>query len=136
MDSAPSYHLSLLASKVYLSLLLSPKSPVFTLFTPISFLSLLRSLRRAFKNRPLVQPEESVPSHAPPNRKRKGGGRSRGTRSNVRGSGGYSEKENDSLDIKEIFFVFEMLVSVLDLIHLDRFPDSLKSLIQTIGEIR
>ncbi|EOY06535.1 Condensin-2 complex subunit D3 isoform 2 [Theobroma cacao] len=28
-----------------------------------------------------------------------------------------------------------MLVSVLGLIHLDRFPDSLKSLIQTVGEI-
>ncbi|XWS53609.1 hypothetical protein CRYUN_Cryun10bG0015700 [Craigia yunnanensis] len=135
MDSAPSNHLSLLASKVYLSLLLSPKSPVFTLFTPISFLSLLRSLRRAFKNRPFAQPEESAPSHAPPNRKRKGGGRGRGTRSKVRSSGSFSEEESDSLGIKEIFSVFERLVSVLDLIHLDRFPDSLKSLIQTIGEI-
>ncbi|KAK6265386.1 hypothetical protein QUC31_016223 [Theobroma cacao] len=138
MDSAPSYHLSLLASKVYLSLLLSPNSPVFTLFTPISFLSLLRSLRRAFKNRPLAQPDESPPSQAPPNRKRKGGGKGRGKRSNVRSSGGHSEgesEESDSLDIKDVFFVFEMLVSVLGLIHLDRFPDSLKSLIQTVGEI-
>ncbi|XP_007035609.2 PREDICTED: uncharacterized protein LOC18603515 isoform X2 [Theobroma cacao] len=138
MDSAPSYHLSLLASKVYLSLLLSPNSPVFTLFTPISFLSLLRSLRRAFKNRPLAQPDESPPSQAPPNRKRKGGGKGRGKRSNVRSSGVHSEgesEESDSLDIKDVFFVFEMLVSVLGLIHLDRFPDSLKSLIQTVGEI-
>ncbi|XVE65605.1 hypothetical protein DITRI_Ditri08aG0013700 [Diplodiscus trichospermus] len=135
MDSASSCHLSLLASEVYLSLLLSPNSPVFTLFTPISFLSLLRSLRRAFKNRPLAQSEESPPSNAPRYRKRKGGGRGRGTRSNVRSSGGYSEEESDSLDIKEVFSVFEMLVSVLGLIHLDRFPDCLKSLIQTIGEI-
>ncbi|XVF28306.1 hypothetical protein REPUB_Repub15cG0018500 [Reevesia pubescens] len=135
MDSSPSHNLSLLASKVYLSLLLSPNSPVFTLFTPISFLSLLRSLRRSFKNRPLAQPEESPHSHAPPNRKRKVGGKGRGARSNVRSSGGYSEEESDSLNIKEVFYVFEMLVSVLDLIHLDRFPDSLKSLIQTMGEI-
>ncbi|XVF66210.1 hypothetical protein PTKIN_Ptkin10aG0017300 [Pterospermum kingtungense] len=135
MDSAPSFHLSLLASKAYLSLLLFPNSPVFTLFTPISFLSLLRSLRRAFKNRPLVQAEESDASQAPPNRKKKGGKRGRGTQGSVRSSGGCSEEEGDFLDIKEVFLVFEMLVSVLGLIHLDRFPDSLKSLIQTIGEI-
>ncbi|OMO98513.1 Armadillo-type [Corchorus olitorius] len=138
MDSAPSPNLSLLASKVYLSLLLSPNSPVFTLFTPISFLSLLRSLRRAFKNRPVAQPDESPPCQAPPNRKRKGGGKGRGTRVNVRSSGGYSEgegQESDCLDMKEVFIVFERLVSVLGLIHLDRFPDSLKSLIQTVGEI-
>ncbi|MBA0813307.1 hypothetical protein Gohar_027170 [Gossypium harknessii] len=133
MDSAPSY--SLLASKVYLSLLLSPNSPVFTLFTPISFLSFLRSLRRAFKNCPSAQPEESPPSHAPPNRKRKGGGRVRGARGNVRGSGDCSEEASDTFDMKQVFKVFEMLVSVLGLIHLDRFPDSLKSLVQTFGEI-
>lgn len=133
MDSAPSY--SLLASKVYLSLLLSPNSPVFTLFTPISFLSLLRSLRRAFKHCPSAQPEESPPSHAPSNRKRKRGGRGRGARGNVRGSGDCSEEVSDTFDIKEVFEVFEMLVSVLGLVHLDRFPDSLKSLVQTIGEI-
>ncbi|TYJ15397.1 hypothetical protein E1A91_A10G181200v1 [Gossypium mustelinum] len=133
MDSAPSY--SLLASKVYLSLLLSPNSPVFTLFTPISFLSFLRSLRRSFKNCPSAQPEESPPSNAPPNRKRKGGGRGRGARGNVRGSGDCSEEASDTFDMKQVFKVFEMLVSVLGLIHLDRFPDSLKSLIQTFGEI-
>ncbi|TYI61732.1 hypothetical protein E1A91_D10G194300v1 [Gossypium mustelinum] len=133
MDSAPSY--SILASKVYLSLLLSPNSPVFTLFTPISFLSFLRSLRRSFKNCPSAQPEESPPSHAPPNRKRKGGGRVRGARGNVRGSGDCSEEASDTFDMKQVFKVFEMLVSVLGLIHLDRFPDSLKSLVQTFGEI-
>ncbi|XP_022722411.1 condensin-2 complex subunit D3 [Durio zibethinus] len=135
MDSDPSLRLSLLASKVYLSLLHSPNSPVFTLFTPISFLSLLRSLRRAFKTGPLAQPDEPSPPHTRPNRKRKSGGRGRGTRNNVRSSGGNSEEESDSLDIKEVFFMLEMLVSVVGLIHLDRFPDSLKSLIQTIGEI-
>lgn len=34
--------LSLLGSNVYLSLILSPNSPVFTLFTPMAFVSLLR----------------------------------------------------------------------------------------------
>ena len=29
----------------------------------------------------------------------------------------YTEKESDFLDIKEVFFVFEMLVSIFDLIH-------------------
>ncbi|KAK8661761.1 hypothetical protein V6N13_091356 [Hibiscus sabdariffa] len=133
MDSSPSHYL--LASKVYLSLLLSPNSPVFTLFTPISFLSLLRSLRRAFKNRASPQPEGSPPSNAPPNKKGKRGGKGRGTRGNVRSSGDCSEEVSDCFDIKEVFNVFEMLVSVLGLIHLDRFPDSLKSLVQTVCEI-
>ncbi|XP_039048837.1 condensin-2 complex subunit D3 [Hibiscus syriacus] len=133
MDSSPSHYL--LASKVYLSLLLSPNSPVFTLFTPISFLSLLRSLRRAFKNRASAQPEESPPPNAPSNKKRKCGGKGRGARGNVRSSGDCNEEVSDRSDIKEVFNVFEMLVSVLGLIHLDRFPDSLKSLVQTVCEI-
>ncbi|KAK8671139.1 hypothetical protein V6N13_037744 [Hibiscus sabdariffa] len=133
MDSSPSHYL--LASKVYLSLLLSPNSPVFTLFTPISFLSLLRSLRRAFKNRASAPPEGSPPSNAPPNKKGKRGGKGRGARGNVRSSGDCSEEVSDCFDIKEVFNVFEMLVSVLGLIHLDRFPDSLKSLVQTVCEI-
>ncbi|GMI80109.1 Condensin [Hibiscus trionum] len=133
MDSSPSHYL--LASKVYLSLLLSPNSPVFTLFTPISFLSLLRSLRRAFKNRASAQPEGSPPSNPPPNKKGKRGGKGRGARGNARSSGDCSEEVSDCFDIKEVFNVFEMLVSVLGLIHLDRFPDSLKSLVQTVCEI-
>ncbi|KAE8736046.1 ubiquitin-like-specific protease ESD4-like [Hibiscus syriacus] len=133
MDSYPSHYL--LASKVYLSLLLSPNSPVFTLFTPISFFSLLRSLRRAFKNRASSQPEESPPPNAPSNKKRKCAGKGRGARGNVRSSGDCNEEISDCSDIKHVFTVFEMLVSVLGLIHLDRFPDSLKSLVQTICEI-
>ncbi|KAB5537380.1 hypothetical protein DKX38_014913 [Salix brachista] len=87
MDSAPT-HLSLLSSKIYLSLILFPNSPVFSLFNPISFLALLRSLRLAV-----------------------------------------------FFDARVFLCVIERLVCVLDLIHLNRFPDSLKSLVQTIVEI-
>lgn len=73
MDSGPS-HLSLLASKLYLSILLSPNSPVFTLFTPMSFLSLLRSIRRYLKRRnPTASAtDDHASGSGPANRKKKG----------------------------------------------------------------
>lgn len=67
MDAGPT-NLSLLASKIYLSLLLSPNSPVFTLFTPMAFLSLRRSLK-SFKR------VSDSGSHSSVNHKGKGGGR-------------------------------------------------------------
>jgi condensin-2 complex subunit D3 len=134
MDSGPT-HLSLLASKVYLSLLLSPNAPVFTLFTPMSFLSLLRSIRRSLKRRtpaPLADPEGS--HVVPARRKRKGGGaRDRGLRKNARNS--YSESEESEFDVGDLVPVLERLELIMGLIHLDRFPDSLKSLVQTVAEI-
>lgn len=138
MDAAPPY-VALLASKVYLSLLLSPNSPVFTLFTPLAFLSFLRSIRRSLKHRNQAPADEST--HAPSqqvNRKRKGGVRGRGKKSNPRSVESYGEEEgepSEGIDVREVIRVMEMLVTVLDLIHLDRFPDCLKSLVQTVGEI-
>ena len=139
MDLGPT-HLSLLASNVYLSLLLSPNSPVFTLFTPMSFLSLLRSIRRSLKPRqPRVVPSETAEGshHVAANKKRKGsGGRGRGSRKNAKslnvdeGESGESE-----FDVGKVFSVLEKLELVMGLIHLDRFPDSLKSLVQTVVEI-
>ncbi|KAK6161168.1 hypothetical protein DH2020_004549 [Rehmannia glutinosa] len=70
MDSGLSSGASILASKVYLSFLLSPNSPVFTLFTPMAFLSLLRAIRLAIKNPTLVSNEGSVSQS--PGRKKKG----------------------------------------------------------------
>lgn len=133
MDSGPT-HISLLASKVYLSLLLSPNAPVFTLFTPMSFLSLLRSIRRSFKN-PLPHSADK------PTRKKKGrgGGRagvSRFRAQNVREDDDERESApSGKLDVRVLFSVLERLELVLVLIHLDRFPDSLKSLVQTVAEI-
>ncbi|OVA00218.1 Condensin subunit 1/Condensin-2 complex subunit D3 [Macleaya cordata] len=135
MDSGPS-HLTLLASQVYLSILLSPNSPVFTLFTPIAFLSLLCSLRRSFKhhksNQPPQEGESSSGGAHKPNKKRKPGGRARASRNRID-----DDEDNDGnrFDIRVLFPVLERLESVLGLIHLNRFPDSLKSLVQTIAEI-
>jgi len=39
------------------------------------------------------------------------------------------------LEVMVLFLIFEKLVNVMALIHLDRFPESLKSLIQTISEV-
>ncbi|KAA8527448.1 hypothetical protein F0562_034837 [Nyssa sinensis] len=133
MDSGPT-HLSLLASKVYLSLLLSPNAPVFTLFTPMAFLSLLRSIRRYIKN-PNFGP---APHTRAENRTRKKKGAVRAGPSRIRARN-VEEDDNESqdrqFDVRGLFSVLERLELVLGLIHLDRFPDSLKSLVQTMAEI-
>ncbi|PON80371.1 Condensin subunit 1/Condensin-2 complex subunit D [Parasponia andersonii] len=138
MDSG-SAPLSLSASKVYLSMLLCPNSPVFTLFTPMAFLSLLRSIRRCLKCRPLGQPGSNDPSQGSQiaaNRKRKTGARGRGAKKRGRsGCDGEHESEESEFDARVLFSVLKSLEKVMNLIHLDRFPDSLKSLIQTMAEI-
>ncbi|KAK3189568.1 hypothetical protein Dsin_029129 [Dipteronia sinensis] len=128
MDSTTT-NLSLSASKVYLSLLLSPNSPVFTLFTPMAFLSLLRSIRRSLKN---PQQGSSGGSNLLVRCKKKG--RARGRKNVERESDGFNNNES-GFDAKMFFLIMKKLESVMGLIHLNRFPDSLKSLIQTVTEI-
>ncbi|KAK7412933.1 hypothetical protein VNO78_04708 [Psophocarpus tetragonolobus] len=124
MDSSPPHH-SLLASDVFLSLLLAPNAPVFTLFTPISFLSFLRSLRRSCKT-------HSGPQDNSQNRKRKRAGRSWAKNPQNDDDSPGSGSQHDP---RMLLRVLEKLVRVMDLIHLDRFPETLKSLIQTVVEI-
>ncbi|XP_015899874.3 uncharacterized protein LOC107433135 [Ziziphus jujuba] len=132
MDSGPT-HLSLFASHVYLSLLLYPNSPVFTLFSPVAFLSLLRSIRRSIKNRPTAQTGSSQgPANRKKNRARGGGLRKCDPSSYGEDCDGGEESE---FVMRALFPVLEKLQLVTGLIHLDRFPDSLKSLVQTVAEI-
>ncbi|KAJ8766260.1 hypothetical protein K2173_022319 [Erythroxylum novogranatense] len=133
MDGGPA-NTSLLASTAYLSLFLSPNSPVFTLFTPISFLSLLRSLRRAPKSGiPRDRGDSSTSSQRRVNaRKRKG----RVVKSKVCASGDdLGNLESEGFDVRMFFNVLEKLGMVLDLVHLNRFPDCLKSLVHTVVDI-
>ncbi|KAI3469376.1 hypothetical protein Pfo_026039 [Paulownia fortunei] len=109
MDSGLSSSSSILASKVYLSLLLS--------LIPL----LLRAIRLAIKNPYLVSKEGSVSRS--PVRKKKG-------RKNVGGN-----KNRGGYDVKDLFLLLDKLVMVMDLVHLDRFPDCLKALVQTACEI-
>lgn len=126
MDAGPT-NVSLLASKVYLSLLLSPNSPVFTLFTPMAFLSLLRSIRRSLK---AFKHVSGSGSHSSVNRKRKGGGR------RVQRANDFNEDESEGgFDARSLYLVVEKLELVVGLVYLNRFPDCLKSLIQTVVEI-
>ncbi|KAH6769692.1 binding protein [Perilla frutescens var. hirtella] len=134
MDSGVSSSNSVLASKVYLSLLLSPNSPVFTLFTPMAFLSLLRVIRLAVKNPSSSQKEGSASRSSGGKKKGKkkiGGNQRRVENSDVV----ENEGEERGYDVKDLFFLIEKLEMVMDLIHLDRFPDCLKSLVQTVCEI-
>ncbi|KAL4565790.1 hypothetical protein LXL04_029896 [Taraxacum kok-saghyz] len=125
-------HRSLLASKVYLSLLLTPNFPVLSLFTPMAFLSLLRTVRRSFKN-----PQSGPPSGNQGKKKRggRGGGRSKNTSKNVEEEGEEEREPVREFDVRALFPVLERLHLVLGLIHLGRFPDSLKGLVQTVAEI-
>ncbi|XP_054821462.1 uncharacterized protein LOC129320202 [Prosopis cineraria] len=138
MDSGPT-NVSLSASKVYLSLLLSPNAPVFTLFTPMSFLSFLRSIRRSLKHRPAGHSNPDEPttgSQSAAYRKRKPGGRRKACRKDVRNSQNSDDDGEDcEFDVMVLLPVLEKLVLVMDLIHLDRFSDSLKSLVQTVAEV-
>ncbi|KAI9077591.1 hypothetical protein K1719_040428 [Acacia pycnantha] len=138
MDSGPA-NVSLAASKVYLSLLLSPNAPVFTLFTPMSFLSFLRSIRRSLKHVVGGQSNPDEPttdSQSAAHRKRKLGGRGKASRKNARNSlNNDNNGEDCKFDARALLTVLEKLVLVMDLIHLDRFPDSLKSLVQTMADV-
>ncbi|CAL0301613.1 unnamed protein product [Lupinus luteus] len=126
---------SLTASDVFLSLLLSQNAPVFTLFTPISFLSFLRSLRRSFKNPPpgnSAQPsQDGSVSRKNPKRRRTGKGKASRKSNGSRND----DVEGVYVDFRVLILVLEKLVIVMGLIHLDRFPESLKSLVQTMCEI-
>ncbi|XP_076925854.1 condensin-2 complex subunit CAP-D3-like [Bidens hawaiensis] len=129
MDSGGPHH-SLLASKVYLSLLLTKDFPVISLFNPVAFHSLLRTIRCSFKNTQLGSQSGG---------KKRGGGR----KNNNKNKGKQRvELDNDDeievpreFDIRVLFPVLERLNLVLGFIHLDRFPDCLKGLVQTIGGI-
>lgn len=96
----------------------------------MAFLSLLRTVRCSFKN------SQSGPSSGNLGRKKRGGGT--GGRSKNKGNSvevGEAEREASEFDIRALFPVLERLHLVLGLIHLDRFPDSLKALVQTMAEI-
>ncbi|PIN01293.1 putative protein related to condensin complex subunit 1 [Handroanthus impetiginosus] len=134
MDSGLSSGNSVLASKVYLSLLLSPNSPVFTLFTPMAFLTLLRSIRLAIKNPSLVSREGSVSCSE--GRKKKGRRNVRGNKNRVENRDALeNEGEEGGYDVKDLFLLLEKLEMVMGLVHLDRFPDCLRALVQTVCEI-
>ncbi|GJW08963.1 condensin-2 complex subunit D3 [Tanacetum coccineum] len=123
---------SLLASKVYLSFLLTPNSNVLSLFTPMAFLSLLRTIRCAFKNR-----SSGPPSGNAGKKKRGGGGRGKNKGKSVEVGDDEVEasQATHEFDVRTIFPVLERLHLVLGLVHLDRFPDSLKAIVQTVTEI-
>ncbi|CAN1247584.1 Condensin-2 complex subunit CAP-D3 [Linum perenne] len=138
MDSGP-VNLSLLSSEAYLSLLLCPNSPVFTLFNPMSFHSLLRSLRRALKSpRPSVQGDDTPSStgiQVPKRRKGVRGGRNNRGKNVCNDGEDADDGESEVTKVKLFCTVVEKLALVLDFIHLSRFPDCLKSLVQTVVDI-
>ncbi|XP_077240688.1 binding protein [Tasmannia lanceolata] len=157
---SPIPSLSLLASHIYLLILLSPTSPIYTLFNPISFQFLLRSLRRSFKQNPTSSPPRA--SEKNKNKKRKGNLKKNSRKThdedeeeNKRRKGGLKKNSREThdeeeevdgdldeesnrgtqIDVKILFSILKNLESVLGRIRLDGFPDSLKSLVETVSEI-
>ncbi|KAK1422460.1 hypothetical protein QVD17_25595 [Tagetes erecta] len=123
MDSGEPHH-SVLASSVYLSLLCSKNFPVISLFNPVAFHSLLRTIRCSFKNPSFVA---SSAKKITKNKRKKMKGKI--VNSHV------AEDVETVFDVRVLFPVIERLNLVIKLIHLDRFPDCLKGLVQTIGAI-
>ncbi|EPS69805.1 hypothetical protein M569_04957, partial [Genlisea aurea] len=140
MDSGVGLSRPILASKVYLLLLLSPNSPIFTLFAPVPFLNLLRVLRVSTK-KPSATPNECVGSGSSFRKKKKkkkknvtsnpSGSKDRSGDSDVTGN----ESEESAFDIADLFFLFDNLLKVMDLVHLGRFPDCLRAVVQTVSQI-
>lgn len=134
MDDGVSSSDSVLASKVYLSLLLYPNSPVFTLFTPMGFINLFRAIRLGVKS-PCLVPKESVATQST-GWKKKGRKNAGGNKNKVENRNPVeNDAEEGGCDVKDLFILLEKLKMVMQLIHLDRFPDCLKALIQTMCEI-
>ncbi|XP_078445415.1 binding protein [Wolffia australiana] len=105
---------SILASGVYLSALISASAPVYALFNPIAFLSLLRSLRRAIKVKPAAsESSKEIKQRKSARSKRRSG-----------------DSEEDVL-----LRAFELLEMVMDKVQLDTVPDGVKSLVETIAGI-
>lgn len=131
MDS-PDVGVALAASSVYLSALLAPSAPLYTLFTPLAFLSLLGSLRRAFRQflspSPMLPPSLTASSRNEAGRKKR---RPPASRGDPRSSGVEGTTQIDS----QIVLVLERLNLFLSKVHLNRFPESLKSLVDTLAEM-
>ncbi|KAH9622349.1 hypothetical protein KSS87_007024 [Heliosperma pusillum] len=136
MDSSPS-SLSILATNVYLLLFISSKAPVFSLFTPMSFMSFLHCIRRNLKK----NSKEGSSPNSSGNRRKKGGRAAAAAAKGKRVRVSDLDDEGDGVeleiefDVKMLFIVLERLKLVLGLVHLGRFPDSFKSLVHTMVEI-
>lgn len=101
----------------------------------MAFFSLLQSIRRSLKHRrgESGPGETGTGSNNAANRKRRARTKGKGLKNCSQNEN--CEGEESEFDVRVLFSVLEKLELVMDLIHLDRFPDSLKSLVQTVAEI-
>ncbi|WOK94700.1 condensin-2 complex subunit D3 [Canna indica] len=138
MDSSTP-HLPLLAARSYLSLLLSPGCPLYSLFTPPAFLSLLRSLRRSLKPLPSPSPASASATPSPdPSRVAPTRRKNVRKRKNSRLAGGVSTSSpvEQLSDVAVLLpHVLEQLDSVLCRVQLDSTTDAVKSLVETVTGI-
>uniref|UniRef100_A0A1D1Y9J5 Condensin-2 complex subunit D3 n=1 Tax=Anthurium amnicola TaxID=1678845 RepID=A0A1D1Y9J5_9ARAE len=138
MDS-PVPQTSLLASRVYLSALLSTSAPIRTLFAPLPVLSLLRSLRRSLKPHPPGSESSPVAAASSLGANRHKDSRRRKGRADGKGAS-RRPRDGDSTDhrtsIEELLLqVLKLLESVLNKVHLDEIPDAMKSMVATVAGI-
>ncbi|XP_031484623.1 uncharacterized protein LOC116253816 [Nymphaea colorata] len=125
--------IGLLASNVYLSLILCTDSPVYSFFTPVAFLSFLRSLRLAVKGRQ-TEARPSQPNRRN-DRKKKAGRSSSRVLHQPDEEEAQTEEENEAIEIEDLVSVLEKLDSVVGRVSLERFSDSLKSLIEAVVQV-
>ncbi|KAF3774527.1 Condensin-2 complex subunit D3 [Nymphaea thermarum] len=125
--------IGLLASNVYLSLILCTDSPVYSFFTPVAFLSFLRSLRLAVKGRQ-TEARPSQPNRRN-DRKKKAGRSSSHVLHQPDEEEAQAEEENEAVEIEDLVSVLAKLDSVVGRVSLERFSDSLKSLIEAVVQV-
>ncbi|KAF3330248.1 condensin-2 complex subunit D3 [Carex littledalei] len=114
---------SLLAAVSYLSLLLSPSSPLVSLFSPLHFLFILRSLRRSLKNQATSPPDNT--KHKP---KTKSNSKSKPTAK-------FEQNRQPSDTSNLILKVLQLISDLLTRIQLESYNDTRKTLIDSISEI-
>ncbi|CAN6468839.1 unnamed protein product [Victoria cruziana] len=124
--------IGLLASDVYLSFIICTDSPVYTFFTPVAFLSFLRSLRLAVKQQPKAPPCQPNRRN---DRKKKGGRPSSRAVHQADEEEAEAEGENEAIEIEDLVLVLEKLDSVVGRVSFESFFDSLKSLIDAVVQV-
>ncbi|KAJ1695196.1 hypothetical protein LUZ63_011894 [Rhynchospora breviuscula] len=108
---------SLHASFAYLSLLLSPSSPLVSLFSPLHFLSILRSLRRYLKNQAISSPDSTKQKPK--------------TKAHSKFEQNRQPGDTSNLIVKVLGLISDLLTRI----QLESYNDTRKSLIDTISEI-
>ncbi|ERN02249.1 condensin-2 complex subunit D3 isoform X1 [Amborella trichopoda] len=129
--------IGLLASNLYLTILLSDGSPLYTLFNPVAFHSLLRSIRNSLKQSSQRFPSKPNSKKTQLRRKTKNAKRINDSEEDEALEPESQEKDGNpqGFDANILISVLENLDLVMHNLRLDGYFDSLKYLIEVVSEL-